>query len=152
MGLDQGGGRSGTPNGGFAAPYAQQAPYAMQQAPVAAPAAAQAAAPAAATAQDGAAPDDANERELFELINQVRRQLGLNPLVYDASLAPTARRSAAARQHTGAPEIIAWGQQTPAQAIETWRNSPPHWNLLTSPNFTAMGPGWVGDGAGVMFR
>ncbi|MBM3271589.1 MAG: CAP domain-containing protein [Candidatus Sericytochromatia bacterium] len=136
LGLGQDGGQAGA----YAAPAANGygAPAAAGQAAEAAPA--------------GGAPDDANERALFELINRTRQQLGLNPLAYDATLAPTARRSAQARRHTGAPEIIAWGQGSPEQALQTWRNSPPHWNILTSPNLTAMGPGWVGDAAGVMFR
>ena len=113
-----------------------------------------AAAPAAPV-QNGGAPAEANEKALFEIVNRVRQQLGLNPLVYDESLSPIARRSAQARTHTntgGTSEIIAWGQGSPEQAIETWRNSPAHWNILTSPNLSAMGPGWVGDGAGITFR
>ncbi|MBM3274201.1 MAG: hypothetical protein FJZ00_03545 [Candidatus Sericytochromatia bacterium] len=92
------------------------------------------------------------ERGLLEAANQVRRGMGLRELRWADDLSQTARRSAAAGTHLGAPEILSFGDGTPAQAIDIWRGSPPHWSLLTDPNFSEMGAGRQGGNSAITFR
>lgn len=128
---------------------AGMAPGAAQD-PAAAPAA------PAETAQAAAGPTDAQagqfEKRLFELVNQVRRDMGLPQVQWNDEMARLARRSAQAKTHTAAPEVLApYGYSSPEEAMAAWRQSPGHWGIITDPNLTQMGAGWVGDGAAMTF-
>lgn len=108
-------------------------------------------APAAGAAQAGVGAAE-YEKGLFDAVNQTRTGMGLGELKWADDLAGTARQSAAAATHLGAPEILAFGDNTPDDAIGLWRNSPGHWNILTSPNMTEMGTGRSNGNSGITFR
>ncbi len=117
------------------------------------PVQAQGGAPAAAPV---AGPGDAQaskfEQRLLELVNQTRREMGLPQVQWNDDMAKLARRSAAAKTHTAAPEVLApYGYSSPEDAMNAWRQSPGHWSIITDPNLTQMGTGWVGDGAAMTF-
>jgi len=145
----------GAPGGApFGAPggFAQQPGGFDGGAPIAAPGGAQA--PAAAGAANG--PTDAQasqfEKRLLELVNQERAALGLQPMTWNDQMAQLARRSAAAKTHTAAPEVLApYGYSSPEDAMSAWKQSPGHWGIITDPNLREMGAGWVGDGAAIAF-
>ncbi|MBM3267204.1 MAG: hypothetical protein FJZ01_06085 [Candidatus Sericytochromatia bacterium] len=104
----------------------------------------------------GAAQPAANaadyEKGLFEQANAVRRGLGLRELRWSDDLSQAARRSAAAGTHLAAPEILSFGDGSPADAINMWRGSPPHWGILTDPGMTEMGAGRAGGNSAITFR
>jgi len=105
-----------------------------------------------AQAPQGAGGEQEFEKRLLELVNQARRQLGLPEVQMDENLSQLARRSAAAKTHTAAPEVLApWGYSSPEDAMNAWQQSPGHWSIITDPSYTRMGAGWVGDGAAMTF-
>ena len=93
----------------------------------------------------------AYEQEVFDLVNQIREENGLEPFVYNETLAETARahsqdmidrdffdhnnpdgKSPFDRMRDNglsfsmAAENIAAGQRTPEEVVESWMNSPGH--------------------------
>lgn len=93
----------------------------------------------------------AYEQEVFDLVNQIRAENGLEPFVYNATLAQVARAhsqdmidrgffdhtnpdgdgpgdrvSAAGVRWSQVAENIAAGQRTPEEVVTSWMNSPGH--------------------------
>lgn len=127
------------------------------------------------TAKAPPSPLSADERMLVELTNRERAEAGLPPLRPESRLATAAREHSAnmARQQKmdhvlddkgptervrdagydgfGWGENIAFGQQTPAQAIEVWMNSPGHRANILGEQYTHIGVGIVRDRRGIPY-
>jgi len=107
------------------------------------------------------------EREVFDLTNEHRIANGLNPLQWDDVLATASREHSEDMfysnnmSHTGSDgstpgqridrmgiawrrwaENVAAGQQTPAEVVEGWMNSPGHRANILNPNLTTLGVGF----------
>lgn len=110
--------------------------------------------------------DEAAENAILEMINQERARLGVGPLVMDEGLRASARersRDMLARGYsshydpeTGAPlnngtwEVIAGpGRVTYgfSPAWRTWKQSPPHYAILTDGNLHRIGIGIARQGS-----
>ncbi len=118
-----------------------------------------------ARAQDPAA-------QILAMVNEIRAGLGLPPLRWSAALAAAAQahtewrtqtgqishtgaggssprdRAIAAGYGGGAPvdvaeNIVEGGLMTPEAAIRWWRNSPTHYNTMTSPYYEDAGVGYT---------
>jgi uncharacterized protein YkwD len=114
------------------------------------------------------------------LVNSARQSLGLQPLTINSKLSLAADShsywqdttyGATSLSHTGCGNTDPWTRLTDAgysgsylgevtlvnpsganaqTAFNMFKGSPPHWTLLTSPNFTEIGVGesawhWTGD-------
>lgn len=116
------------------------------------------------------------EQQLIDAINRERVALGLSPFQRDERLMHAARRNSLDMaehgqcSHTGsdgsdpfdrirdsgypmasASEVIACGYQTPDDVIQGWKNSPPHWTILTSENYVDIGCGAVQAPSGTRY-
>ncbi len=112
------------------------------------------------------------EKEVLELVNQERRNNGLQPLRGNWELARVARYKSEDMKrsnyfsHTsptyGSPfdmlksfrisysaagENIAAGQKTAREVMNSWMNSPGHRANILSPNFTELGVGYAEGGS-----
>jgi hypothetical protein len=111
------------------------------------------------------------EAALLSLINDYRVQNGLSPLGVSPTLTaaarwmsedmaengyqgnhidslgrnPPERMAAFGYAGTGWGEVIAWGQPTPGQVFQAWRNSPGHNDVMLMPYFVVAGVGEVYD-------
>ena len=120
-------------------------------------------------AQDPPLTDD--EAALLSLINDYRVQNGLSPLGVSPTLTAAARWMSADMAENGYQgnhidslgrtpperiadfgyagsgwgEVIAWGQQTPEQVFQAWRNSPGHNDVILRSYFVVAGVGKVYD-------
>ena len=123
---------------------------------------------------------NADEQQFVNLVNSARQSLGLQPLTINSKLSLAAdshsywQDSYYARtglSHTGCNNSTPWQRIADAAysasalgevtlvnsagangqtAFNMFKGSPPHWELLTSPNFTQIGVGesswhWTGD-------
>lgn len=120
------------------------------------------------TEKDWQAIERANEQQVFTLVNIVRRQHGLSPLVWDEQVAYVARKHSAdmfthnyfdhdspshgdlkARLESQqvsfmlAGENIAWNYVDAPDAHEGWLNSPGHRQNILQEDFTHLGVGVV---------
>jgi hypothetical protein len=108
-----------------------------------------------------------DEATLLALINDYRMENGLSPLGVSPTLTAAARwmsedmaTNGYGGQHldslgrtprermtafgyvgSGWGEVIAWGQHTPEQTFEAWRNSPGHNEVMLQPYFAVAGVG-----------
>jgi uncharacterized protein YkwD len=122
----------------------------------------------------------ADEQQFVNLVNQARQGLGLKPLAIESRLSLAADSHSywqdgyygrTGLSHTGCNNSDPWARIADAgysgsylgevtlvnsaganaqTAFNQFKNSPPHWTLLTSPNFTQIGVGesayhWTGD-------
>ncbi len=91
-------------------------------------------------------------RRLFDLVNEERRKLGLNQVVWDDNLARIAKQSAVARDHTTHPEVLVpWGYESPEEAMWAFKQSPGHWATIIDPAATRAGGAWNDDAGAVAF-
>lgn len=104
--------------------------------------------------------------EILELVNNVRAEAGVSPLTLDMTLCQAATVRAIEMDNTGVfshtrpdgtdcwsvfklygityrtcGENIAMGQRTPAQVVESWRNSPGHYANMVKAGFGKLGVG-----------
>jgi hypothetical protein len=112
-----------------------------------------------------------DEAALLSLINDYRVQNGLSPLGVSPTLTAAARwmsedmaENGYAGGHvdslgrgpreritafgyvgSGWGEVIAWGQHTPEQVFQAWRNSPGHNDVMLQPYFVVAGVGNTAD-------
>lgn len=111
------------------------------------------------------------EQEVIRLVNEIRADYGLSPLVYDWELGRVARYKSQDMKdnryfsHTspvyGSPfqmmksfglsyrsagENIAKGQSTPKQVVDAWMNSSGHRANILNSSFNRIGVGYVADG------
>lgn len=136
----------------------------------------QAAAPAAQKTATEAKPAStglsAYEQQVVDLTNAERQKAGLQPLAVDTTLSKSAHDKSADMaknnyfDHTsptyGSPfdqmkangisyrsagENIAKGQQTPAEVVKAWMESPGHRANILNKNFTHIGVGFVENGS-----
>ena len=105
-------------------------------------------------------------REILELVNNIRAEAGVSPLTLDTTLCQAATVRAIEMDNTGVfshtrpdgtdcwsvfklygityrtcGENIAMGQRTPAQVVESWRNSPGHYANMVKAGFGKLGVG-----------
>ncbi|MED3729000.1 LysM peptidoglycan-binding domain-containing protein [Priestia filamentosa] len=113
----------------------------------------------------------AYEQEVVKLVNAERAKAGLQPLQVDNEVAKTARLKSQDMHdnhyfdhnsptygspfdmmkqfgitYKAAGENIAQGQQTPAEVMKAWMNSPGHKANILSSKYTHIGVGYVKDG------
>jgi serralysin len=123
---------------------------------------------------------NAEEQKFVDLVNQARAGLGLKPLAINTKLDLAADSHSywqdatfgkTGLSHTGCGNTAPWPRIADAgfsgnylgevtlvnsagangqTAFSMFKGSPPHWELLTSPNFTQIGVGqsqwhWTGD-------
>jgi uncharacterized YkwD family protein/spore coat assembly protein SafA len=113
----------------------------------------------------------AYEKEVVRLVNEIRKERGLNELTYDWELSRVARYKSLDMQknkyfsHTsptyGSPfqmmknfginyrsaaENIAKGYATPKAVVDGWMNSSGHRANILNPSFTHIGVGYVSNG------
>jgi uncharacterized protein YkwD len=123
---------------------------------------------------------NADEQQFVDLVNQARQSLALPPLTINSKLNIAADShsywqdvvyGSSGLSHTGCGGTAPWPRIADAgysgtslgevtlvnsaganaqTAFNMFKNSPPHWTLLTSPNFTDIGVGesayhWTGD-------
>ena len=104
--------------------------------------------------------------EILELVNNIRAEAGVSPLTLDTTLCQAATVRAIEMDNTGVfshtrpdgtdcwsvfklygityrtcGENIAMGQRTPAQVVESWRNSPGHYANMVKAGFGKLGVG-----------
>lgn len=104
--------------------------------------------------------------EILELVNNIRAEAGVSPLTLDMTLCQAATVRAIEMDNTGVfshtrpdgtdcwsvfklygityrtcGENIAMGQRTPAQVVESWRNSPGHYANMVKAGFGKLGVG-----------
>lgn len=104
--------------------------------------------------------------EILELVNNIRAEAGVSPLTLDTTLCQAATVRAIEMDNTGVfshtrpdgtdcwsvfklygityrtcGENIAMGQRTPAQVVESWRNSPGHYANMVKAGFGKIGVG-----------
>ena len=104
--------------------------------------------------------------EILELVNNIRAEAGVSPLTLDMTLCQVATVRAIEMDNTGVfshtrpdgtdcwsvfklygityrtcGENIAMGQRTPAQVVESWRNSPGHYANMVKAGFGKLGVG-----------
>jgi len=87
------------------------------------------------------------DRQVIEQTNAQRAQLGLTPLTVDSGLVVTAREHAAwmtnsqTLVHTtlAVSENIAMGQQSAAEVVQAWMNSPGHRANILKPDHRRIG-------------
>ena len=104
--------------------------------------------------------------EILELVNNIRAEAGVSPLTLDTTLCQAATVRAIEMDNTGVfshtrpdgtdcwsvfklygityrtcGENIAMGQRTPAQVVESWRNSPGHYANMVKAGFGKLGAG-----------
>lgn len=104
--------------------------------------------------------------EILELVNNIRAEAGVSPLTLDTTLCQAATVRAIEMDNTGGfshtrpdgtdcwsvfklygityrtcGENIAMGQRTPAQVVESWRNSPGHYANMVKAGFGKLGVG-----------
>lgn len=104
--------------------------------------------------------------EILELVNNIRTEAGVSPLTLDMTLCQAATVRAIEMDNTGVfshtrpdgtdcwsvfklygityrtcGENIAMGQRTPAQVVESWRNSPGHYANMVKAGFGKLGVG-----------
>ena len=114
---------------------------------------------------------NSNEKEVVDLINDIRRQNGLSELTVDPELSRVARvksqdmRDKGYFSHTsptyGSPfdmmtsfgikyraagENIAMGYRTAQSVVDGWMNSPGHRSNILNARFTRIGMGYIADG------
>jgi type VII secretion-associated serine protease mycosin len=132
--------------------------------------------PPTATPDQHSMPLPELEQPLIDLINQERVALGLSPFQRDERLMQAARRHSLDMadnelcSHTGSDgsnpfdrirdsgypmasgsEVIACGYQTPDDVVQGWKNSPPHWIILTSETYVDIGCGVVQAASGTRY-
>lgn len=113
----------------------------------------------------------AYEKEVVRLVNEIRRERGLNELTYDWELSRVARYKSEDMRRNGyfshtsptygspfqmmksfginyrsAAENIAKGYATPKAVVDGWMNSSGHRANILNPSFTHIGVGYVSDG------
>lgn len=111
------------------------------------------------------------EKEVVNLVNEIRVQNGLSPLNLNVRLCETARMKSQDMKDKGyfshtsptygspfdmmkqfgisyrtAGENIAMGQQTPQAVVNAWMNSEGHRANILNASFTEIGVGYVADG------
>lgn len=111
------------------------------------------------------------EREVVDLVNDIRRQYGLSELTLNEELSAVAREKSADMQRNGyfshtsptygspfdmmksfgityrsAGENIAMGYPTPAEVVNGWMNSEGHRANILNASFTEIGVGYVANG------
>lgn len=104
--------------------------------------------------------------EILELVNNIMAEAGVSPLTLDTTLCQAATVRAIEMDNTGVfshtrpdgtdcwsvfklygityrtcGENIAMGQRTPAQVVESWRNSPGHYANMVKAGFGKLGVG-----------
>ena len=104
--------------------------------------------------------------EILDLVNSIRAEAGVSPLTLDTTLCQAATVRAIEMDNTGVfshtrpdgtdcwsvfklygityrtcGENIAMGQRTPAQVVESWRNSPGHYANMVKAGFGKLGVG-----------
>lgn len=118
----------------------------------------------------------AQENEVIRLVNVERAKAGLQALTQNWQLSRVARYKSQDMidkgyfahnsptygspfrmmesfgiKYSAAGENIAMGQQSPAQVMNAWMNSPGHRNNIMSPSFTQIGVGLAKDKNGRMY-
>jgi uncharacterized YkwD family protein/spore coat assembly protein SafA len=118
----------------------------------------------------------AQENEVIRLVNIQRTKAGLQALTQNWQLSRVARYKSQdmidrgyfahnsptygspfkmmesfGLRYSAAGENIAMGQQSPAQVMNAWMNSPGHRNNIMSPSFTQIGVGLAKDRKGRMY-
>lgn len=118
----------------------------------------------------------AQENEVIRLVNVERAKAGLQALTQNWQLSRVARYKSQDMidkgyfahnsptygspfkmmesfgiRYSAAGENIAMGQQSPAQVMNAWMNSPGHRNNIMSPSFTQIGVGLAKDRNGRMY-
>ena len=113
----------------------------------------------------------AYEKEVVRLVNEIRRENGLNELTYDWELSRVARFKSQDMKdnsyfshnspkygtpfqmmknfginYRSAAENIAKGYATPQDVVKGWMNSPGHRQNILNPKFTHIGVGYVPEG------
>jgi uncharacterized protein YkwD len=86
------------------------------------------------------------EEAIIERTNSERIRLGLEPLEVCSNLIQSARvhtvwmaRSQNLAHGRGVAENIAWGQETPHEAVQSWMNSPGHRANMLNPGHRRIG-------------
>ena len=114
---------------------------------------------------------NAYEQEVCDLVNEIRREYGLNELTVSEDLTIAARIKSRDMHDKGyfshnsptfgssfdmmkslgisyrtAGENIAMGQRTPSEVVNAWMNSEGHRANILNASYTQIGVGYVGDG------
>jgi uncharacterized protein YkwD len=112
---------------------------------------------------------DSGELEVVNKLNKARAKAGLSSLEIDLELTKDCRRwshvlrtskprrvrgvfyssttriwHASAKERNGHPECVAYNPDESKNAFSQWRNSPPHWSIMTKRNIKKIGVGRSG--------
>lgn len=110
---------------------------------------------------------------ILELVNEIRAEAGVDPLVLDVNLTKAATMraieldysdtfaherpdgrhwntvfAACGLDYTSAGENIAAGQKTPEQVVEAWKNSEGHYRNMVNAKYTKLGVGYSNSNVG----